>query len=55
MKQMEVRSMFKLTGECKCGFVRDIECDDTAIIQKIKELPCHHCGGKIRYKSDSDE
>jgi len=47
--------MIKISGTCKCGCTRNIECDDPGALQKIKEIPCHICGEKINYKSDNTE
>lgn len=47
--------MLKISGECKCGSKRDIECDDQNTLQKLKDAPCTHCGGKLKYKTDNED
>lgn len=46
--------MLKVSGECKCGFKRDIECDNTGNLQQLKDVPCPHCGGVLKYKSGEE-
>lgn len=47
--------MLKSTGECKCGLERKIECDDPGIMQRLKNMPCHHCSGMIKYKPEKQD
>jgi len=44
----------KESGECMCGLKRDIECDDAEAMQRIKNMPCPNCGGRIKYKSSHE-
>ena len=47
--------MIKATGECRCGLQRDIECDDSGTLQKIKDVPCPNCGSTLKYKSGHED
>lgn len=51
MPVQEEISTLKMSGECKCGFKREFESDDLNTMQQIKEMSCHHCGGRLKYKS----
>jgi len=46
--------MLKVSGECLCGFKRDIECDDSSTMQELKDMPCKYCGGLIKYKKENE-
>ena len=46
--------MLKISGECKCGLKREIECDDPGAVKQIKDMPCYHCGGTLKYTTGSE-